>query len=166
MQALDSTIRRLYEAASGLVNDGVETLRGYGLVQAALDIQWQSILRNYGTFIRPNTSQADPKPGPMDRPAFCARSLSTNAPKKKKSRGKGRKTLGLPPHPICPPLSPKPELTSLLGLAGIKSFGVALMHWYLCFIHPCNFLYLGLVTEGEREAGGPAGETMPGEDPY
>ena len=32
VQLLDSKIRSLYTAASGLVNDGVETLRGFGKV--------------------------------------------------------------------------------------------------------------------------------------
>ena len=41
VRALDSTIRRLYMAASGLVNDKAETLRGYGLVHAVLDIRRQ-----------------------------------------------------------------------------------------------------------------------------
>ena len=38
VQLLDSKIRSLYTAASGLVNDRVETLRGFGRVQNALDI--------------------------------------------------------------------------------------------------------------------------------
>ena len=50
VQALDSTIRKLYEAASGLVNDGVETLRNYGLVHAVLDIRRQSIIRSSRLF--------------------------------------------------------------------------------------------------------------------
>ena len=37
VQLLDSKIRSLYTVASGLVNDGAETLRGYGRVQTALD---------------------------------------------------------------------------------------------------------------------------------
>ena len=39
VQLLDSKIRSLYTVASGLVNDGVETLRGYGWVQTALNIR-------------------------------------------------------------------------------------------------------------------------------
>ena len=38
VQLLDSKIRSLYTAASGLVNEGVETLRGFGEVQTALDV--------------------------------------------------------------------------------------------------------------------------------
>ena len=46
VQFLDSTIRSLYVAASGLVNDRAETLRGYGLVHAVLDIRRQSIVKS------------------------------------------------------------------------------------------------------------------------
>ena len=45
VQLWDSKARSLYSAAAGLVNDGVETLRGFGKVQTALDIRQQSILR-------------------------------------------------------------------------------------------------------------------------
>ena len=34
----DSKVRSLYSAASGLVNYGVETLRGYGRIQTALNV--------------------------------------------------------------------------------------------------------------------------------
>ena len=47
---LDSKIRSLYTVASGLVNDGVETLRGYGRVQTALNVCQQSIMRKSGPF--------------------------------------------------------------------------------------------------------------------
>ena len=53
VRALDSTIRKLYEAASGLVNDGAETLRNYGLVHAVLDIRRRSIIRS-SRLLRPN----------------------------------------------------------------------------------------------------------------
>ena len=108
VQVLDSTIRSLYTVASGLVNNGAETLRGFGLVQTALDVRQQSIMRKAGPFVKPTSSVAEPKPGPKDKP-ICARSSATNAPKKRKSRGKGRQNKGLPPHPIPPPLSPKPK---------------------------------------------------------
>ena len=36
VQTLNSKSRSLYTVASGLVNDGEETLRGFGRVQAAL----------------------------------------------------------------------------------------------------------------------------------
>ena len=45
-----------YTVASGLVNDGVETLRGFGRVQTALDIHQQSILRKCGPFVKPTPS--------------------------------------------------------------------------------------------------------------
>ena len=38
VQFLDSKIRSLYTAASGLINNRVETLRGYGWVQTTLDV--------------------------------------------------------------------------------------------------------------------------------
>ena len=38
VQTLDSKIGSLYTTASGLVNDGMETLSGNGRVQTALDI--------------------------------------------------------------------------------------------------------------------------------
>ena len=53
VQLLDSKIRSLYTAASGLVNDGVETLRGFGKVQTALDVCQQSILRKLGLLLSP-----------------------------------------------------------------------------------------------------------------
>ena len=35
-----------------MVNDGVKTLKRFGRVQSALDIRQQSILREYGSFVR------------------------------------------------------------------------------------------------------------------
>ena len=58
VQLLDSKIRSLYTAASGLVNDGVETLRGFGRVQTALNVHQQSILRKSGPFVKPTSSLA------------------------------------------------------------------------------------------------------------
>ena len=40
-QVYHSTLRSLYKAAFGLVNDGAETLRGFGQVYTALDIRQQ-----------------------------------------------------------------------------------------------------------------------------
>ena len=51
VQLWDSKVRSLYSVASGLVNDRVETLRGFGQVQTALDVPQQSILRKCGPFI-------------------------------------------------------------------------------------------------------------------
>ena len=41
VQLLDSKIRSIYTMASGLVNGGVEILRGFGKVQTALDFRQQ-----------------------------------------------------------------------------------------------------------------------------
>ena len=38
VQQWDSKVRSLYSVALGLVNDRVESLRGYGLIQTALDV--------------------------------------------------------------------------------------------------------------------------------
>ena len=45
VQLWDSKARSLHPAVAGLVNDGVEMLRGFGKVQMALDTRQQSILR-------------------------------------------------------------------------------------------------------------------------
>ena len=67
VQVLDTTIRSLYTVDFGLVNNWAETLRGYGLVQTALDIRQQSIVRKAGPFVKPVSSVAEPsKPGPKD----------------------------------------------------------------------------------------------------
>ena len=52
VQALYAKARSLYSSAAGLVNDGVETLRGFGKVQTALDIHLQSIVRKSGPFVK------------------------------------------------------------------------------------------------------------------
>ena len=39
VQLLDAKARSLYSSVAGLVNDRVETLRGFGKVQTALDIR-------------------------------------------------------------------------------------------------------------------------------
>ena len=96
--------------ASGLVNDGVETLRGFDKVQTALDIRQQSILRKSGPFVKPNSSLAATKPG-KDKAITCAMSSASNAAKKKNSRGIRKKTQGLSPHIIPPPVS-APSATS------------------------------------------------------
>ena len=56
VQLLDAKARSLYSSAAGLVNDRVETLRGFGKVQTALDICQQSILRKSGPFVKPTSS--------------------------------------------------------------------------------------------------------------
>ena len=115
MQVLDSTIRSLYSAASGQVNDGAEILRGYGQVYTTLEVWQQSILRKAGPFVK-LTSLAKAKPVLKDKP-ICARSLAISAPKKKRTRGKSRKNMSLPAHPLPPPLSPrakKPKISTLV----------------------------------------------------
>ena len=62
VQQWDSKVRSLYFAALGLVNDGVETLRGYGQIQTALDVCQQSILRRAGPFVKPPSSNSTTKP--------------------------------------------------------------------------------------------------------
>ena len=43
LQVSDSKVRSLYSAGLGLINDGVESYRGYGQIQTALDVCQQSI---------------------------------------------------------------------------------------------------------------------------
>ena len=38
LQLWDSKVRSLYSSSLGLVNDGVESYRGYGWIQTALDV--------------------------------------------------------------------------------------------------------------------------------
>ena len=97
--------------ASGLVNDGVESLRGFGQIQTALDVCHQSILRRAGPFIKPTSSQTTtPKPS-KDKGSTCALSSAHNVERKRRSRGKGRKIRGLSPHPI-PPVSATPRTST------------------------------------------------------
>ena len=101
VQQWDSKVRSLYSAASGLVNDGVETLRGYGQIQTALDICQQSILRRAGPFVKPTSSQSTaPKPS-KDKSSTCTLSSAHNVERKRRSRGKGKKNWRLfsPPYP-------------------------------------------------------------------
>ena len=114
MSALDSIIRKLYEAKSGLVNKGAESLQKYGLVHAILDIRKLSIIRS-SKLLRPDSFDTQSRPSNLL--AFNARSLATNTPKKRRSRGKGRKARGLPPHPIPPPSSPKPKCSKKISPA-------------------------------------------------
>ena len=102
VQLGDSKAKSFYSAAAGLVNDGVETLRGYSKVQTALDVCQQSILRRSGPFVKPCSSLAGVKLY-KDKGISCAMSSANNVAKKKRSKGSGRKTLGLPP---CNPLPP------------------------------------------------------------
>ena len=105
VQNLDSITRSLYTTAAGLVNDGMEAIRGYGKVVATLDVWQQSILRKSGPFVKPTTSKSSSKPG-RDKTISYAMSSATSAAKKKRSRGKSRKIQGLLPHAAPPPFSP------------------------------------------------------------
>ena len=91
VQQWDSKVRSLYTAASGLVNDGIESLRGYGQIQAALDVHQQSILRRAGPFVKPTSSNStEPKPG-KDKSLTSTLSSTHNMERKRRSRGKGSK---------------------------------------------------------------------------
>ena len=113
VQSLDSKIRSLYTVASGLVNDRVETLRGFPQVQTALNFHQQSILRKSGPFIKHTSSKAaTTKPG-KDKATTCAMSSANNMAKKRRSRGRGKKIQGLSPHVTRSPVS-TPSATSTL----------------------------------------------------
>ena len=78
VQNLDLITRRLYSISAGLVNDGMETTRGYGKVVAALNVRQQSILRKCGPFVKPTTSKSSSKPG-RDKAVSCTMSSATSA---------------------------------------------------------------------------------------
>ena len=97
--------------ASRLVNNGVESLRGYGQIQTALDVRQQSILRRLGPFVKPAPSQTTvPKPS-KDKGFTCTLSSACNV-ERKRSRGKGRKIRGLSLHPIPPTVSAPPRTST------------------------------------------------------
>ena len=98
VQNLDSITRSLYTTASDLVNDGME---GGDCSQCLAAVYFEE----KWAFIKPTTSKNSSKPG-KDKAISCAMSSATNAAKKKKSRGKGRKNQGLPPHAAPHPFSP------------------------------------------------------------
>ena len=90
VQLSDSKAWTLYSSAAGLVNDRMETMRGFSKVQTALDIRLQYIVRKSGPFVKePN-----------------------NIAKKKRSKGSGRKTQGLPPRNPLPPVQHQAASTS------------------------------------------------------
>ena len=111
VKLLGSKFKSLYTTASGLVNEGVDTLRGYGKVQTALDIHQQSILRKSGPFIKPTSSKAAKSMPGKDKAITCAMSSASNTAKKRRSRGRGRLIKGLSPHVAPPPVS-APSATS------------------------------------------------------
>ena len=108
MQLWDSKVRSLYSAASSLVNDRVETLRGYGRIQTALDVCLQSIVRRAGPFYKPPSSTSTSKPG-EDRGSSCAVASAYKVEQKRRSRGKGRLIKGLSSHPTPRPVSEPPK---------------------------------------------------------
>ena len=59
VQQWDSKVRSLYSVALGLVNDRVESLRGYGQIQTALDVRQQYILRRAGPFVTRSSPSKD-----------------------------------------------------------------------------------------------------------
>ena len=85
VQLWDSKAKSLYSAAAGLVNDGVETLRGFGKVQTALDVCQLSILRKSGPFVKPSSSLAGVKHY-KDKGITCAMASANNVAKKKGAR--------------------------------------------------------------------------------
>ena len=89
--------------AAGLVNDGTEAIRGYGRLASALNVRQQAILRKSGPFVKPTAAKGCSKP--WDKPAFNAMSSVAAAKKKARSRDKGKKIQGLPPHPAPLPVS-------------------------------------------------------------
>ena len=103
VQLWDSKARTLYSSAAGLVNDRMETLRGFGKVQTALDIRLQYIVRKSGPFVKEPCSSLAGVKLYKDKGTTCAMSSANNIAKKKRSKGSGRKTQGLPP---CNPLPP------------------------------------------------------------
>ena len=102
VQLMDTKARSLYSSAAGLVNDGVETLRGFGKVQTALDIRLQSILRRSGPFVRDSCTSLAGVKLLKDKGVMCAFSSGNNVAKKKRSQGSRRKAQGPPPGSLCP----------------------------------------------------------------
>ena len=125
VQLLDAKARSLYSSAAGLVNDGVETLRGFGKVQTAHDVHQQSILRRSGPFVKePRLSLAGVKLF-KDKGTTCAMSSANNVAKKRRSKGSGRKTQGLSPHKTLPPVQHQVASTShpvAQGHSGLQKF--------------------------------------------
>ena len=53
MQLYKNIVREVYSIIAGLVNDGMEVIRGYGKLVTALNICQQQTLRKCGSFVRP-----------------------------------------------------------------------------------------------------------------
>ena len=92
-------------------------LRGFGKVQMALDVRQQSILRKNGPFVKPLSSLAGVKLY-KDKGITCAMSSANNIAKKKRSKGSGRKTQGLPPRNPLPPVQHQAASTSSSAAQG------------------------------------------------
>ena len=91
VQALDAKFRSLYTASSGLVNDSMETLRGYSKFVSALDLRKQTIIRKSGVFVRPGALRHKVFYGLGEGVPPSAHSSTAGAKKKARSRGKGWK---------------------------------------------------------------------------
>ena len=128
VRALDSKFRSLYTTAVGLVNNGMENIRGYGRLASALHVGQQAILRKSGPFVKPTTSKGGSKP--RDKLASNTGS-SVAAPKNKtRSRGKGRKIQGLPPHPVPPLVSSSPLPLQIPAKSPVYFGGVEIWEKY------------------------------------
>ena len=107
---LDNIFKNLYSISAGLMKDGIEVTRGYSELATALNICQQQITWMCWLFIRPASSHKAGKP--LGVKSSNAVSSAAGAPKKKSSKGSGRKTQGLPPHMTSPPFKPQPPRTS------------------------------------------------------
>ena len=116
VQQWDSKVRSLYTVAARLINDGVESLRGFGRIQTALDVHQQSNLRRVGPFVRSATSSttsSNPSKG-KDKGSTCAMFSAYNVERKRRSRGRGRHINGQSLHPTPPPVSAPPKTSTPL----------------------------------------------------
>ena len=104
VQLLDTKAKSLYSSASGLVNDGVGTPRGFSKVKIALDILLQLFVRKGGPFVKESCTSLAGVKLLKDKGVTCAFSSANNAAKKKRSKGSVRKTQGLPPRIPLPPV--------------------------------------------------------------
>ena len=73
-------------------------------MQKALDVRQQSILRGSGPFVKPPCASLASVKFYKDKGITCAFSSANNVAKKKRSKGSGRKTQGLPPRNPLPPV--------------------------------------------------------------
>ena len=78
----------------------------------ALDIHLQSIVRKSGPFVKEPCSSLASVKLLKDKGVTCAMSSANNVAKKKRSKGSGRKTQGLPPRNPLPPVQHQVASTS------------------------------------------------------